>query len=123
MPAYEYRTSGVPLAYSASTYRASLSYKPYVRMRTKCLSMLKIFLSRRASPYASVYHRMRPCSKHMSAYTSVRVIFFIRWHTLAVFHKCMVNNVVTINSYNIRFSSKWCSLVTICWEWCLFSAS
>ena len=47
MPAYEYRTFGVPLA-----------YKRYVRIHTKCLSMLKkMFLSR----------RMRPCLKRIQS--------------------------------------------------------
>jgi hypothetical protein len=49
MPAYEHRTSGVPLSRIQRVPIVRLSYKPYVRMRTKLLSMLKqMFLSSRA---------------------------------------------------------------------------
>jgi hypothetical protein len=58
MPVYEYRTSGVPLAYSACAYRVSLSYKPYVQIRTKFLSMLK-----------KCFCLARPC--RMPAYTII----------------------------------------------------
>jgi hypothetical protein len=80
MQAYECRTSGVPLAYIQRVPRVCLSYRLYVRIRTKFLSMLKknVLPCRMralrciynvAIAYVNVYRRMNDIF-HTLAYAS-----------------------------------------------------
>jgi hypothetical protein len=94
MPAYEYPTSGVPLAYIQRVPRVCLSYKAYVRIRTKFLKKnKKIFC-------LGVCHRMRPCLERIQpmpnvslAYVSVYRRMSDIFHTLA--YASTIRNSVT----------------------------
>jgi hypothetical protein len=68
MPAYEYRTSGVPPAYSRVP-RVCLSYKAYVRYGQNFWACLKKIFC------LAVCHRMRPCLKRIQPMPNVPLVY------------------------------------------------
>jgi hypothetical protein len=94
MTAYEYRTSGVPLAYSACAYRVCLWHK----QRTKFLNMLKkmfcLAVCQRMRPYATVLETYTTCAYNVPlAYVSVYRRMSDIFHTLA--YASTIRNSVT----------------------------